>query len=275
MVAGKAGTQGDGQTGRPGEAGSAFGMARGPGGTASGSGAAAGGGGGDPAAAGIASADQGPAGGPPAAGSSAGGGAAGSSAGASSQAAAGGGSTGGSGGAGGGSGGNVSGSPPLPGLVGGGGSPGAAGGSSASASVSLAQSRGCDWASLATRDRPVGLTRPVRIECCRDEFRLLDDSGRRVEARVAIDGDTAGAVDPLVRAVHQKVEHWGIAGERMYWRPQLVLSETSDGRGRRQDLQRLLADSGIDTRPVEVGDRIVPLPPVERSTAATAAAPQR
>jgi len=160
--------------------------------------------------------------------------------------------------------------PALPGLAqsGGGGSSGQPqGGSGASASVSLSQSRGKDWASLATRDRPVGITRPIRIECAQQEFRILDESGRRVERRISIDGDTAAAVDPLVQAVHAKVENWGIAGERMYWRPQLVLSETADGRGRRQDLERLLADSGIDTRSLDRNDQILPLPPVERSAA--------
>jgi hypothetical protein len=175
--------------------------------------------------------------------------------------------TSGGGSAGGGSG------PALPGLAqsGGGGSASSQpqGASGASASVSFSQARGKDWASLATRDRPVGLTRPIRIECAQQEFRILDESGRRVERRVAIDGDTAAAVDPLVQAVHAKVEHWGIAGERMYWRPQLVLSETADGGGRRQDLERLLADSGIDTRSLDRNDRIVPLPPVERSAAAS------
>jgi len=53
----------------------------------------------------------------------------------------------------------------------------------------------------------------------------------------------------------------------MYWRPQLVLSETADGRGRRQDLERLLADSGIDTRSLDRNDQVLPLPPVERSAA--------
>jgi len=161
--------------------------------------------------------------------------------------------------------------PALPGMAqtGGGGAAGgqSQGSSGASASATFSQSRGKDWASLATRDRPVGLTRPVRIECAQQEFRILDESGRRVERRIAIDGDTAASVDPLVRAVHARVEHWGIAGERMYWRPQLVLSETADGRSRRQDLERLLADSGIDTRSLDRNDQVLPLPPVERSAA--------
>jgi hypothetical protein len=279
---------GDTTTGAGGADKAAFGVGGTPGGTSpgdgsrpAGAGADGGADGGDGVASGPAGAGPAGAAGPrsqggstPGPSGSIAGGAAGAAGGPGATGSAAGGSSGGSaGGSGAGSGGNLSGGPAMPGLVGGGGgAPQAAGGSSASASLSLAQSRGRDWASLATRDRPVGLTRPVRIECAGNEFRILDDSGRRVENRVSIDGETAASVDPLVRAVHRKVEQWGIAGERMYWRPQLVLSETPDGRGRRQDLERLLADSGIDTRSVEVGDRIVPLPPVERSAAA---APRR
>jgi hypothetical protein len=54
----------------------------------------------------------------------------------------------------------------------------------------------------------------------------------------------------------------------MYWKPVLVLSETADGRSRREDLERLLADSGIDVRSADGRDEIRPLPPVERATAA-------
>jgi hypothetical protein len=170
-----------------------------------------------------------------------------------------------SGGAGGSAGG-----PAMPGLVqsGGGQSGAPAAGSSASASVSLAGARGKNWASLATQERPIPLTRPIRLECALHEFRLMEDSGRRVHTRIPLDGDTALAVDPLVKALHARVDTWGIAGDRMYWKPVLVLSETADGRSRREDLERLLADSGIDVRSADGRDEIRPLPPVERSTAA-------
>jgi hypothetical protein len=197
-------------------------------------------------------------GGGPSAGGTAGGG----------SAAAGGGSSGGTN-SGGGSAGGGSG-PAMPGLAQAGGAAGgqAGGASGASASVSMAQSRGKNWASLATQDRPIPLTRPIRLECSLKEFRILDDSGRRVETRIPVPGDTAEAIDPLVAAVHGRVDKWGIAGDRMYWKPQLVLSETSDGRSRREELERLLADSGLDTRSSDVRDVIRPLPPVERTTAA-------
>ena len=164
----------------------------------------------------------------------------------------------------------AAGGPPMPGLMQSGGQAGgqqAAGGAgSAGASVSIAQARGKNWASLATQDRPIPLTRPIQVECALDEFRILDDSGRRVRHRIPLDGDTAAAIDPLVKAVHARVAEWGLAGERMYWKPQLVLSATADGRSRRDDLERLLADSGLDTRPSGHQDEIRNLPPVQRTS---------
>jgi hypothetical protein len=139
--------------------------------------------------------------------------------------------------------------------------------SGGSASVSLAGKRGSNWASLATRDRPIPLRRPIRIECAADEFRILDEGGSRVETRIPIGGHTADAIDPLVSAVHAKVGRWGIAGDRMYWKPELVLAETPDGRSRREELERLLADSGLETRPAAGRDQVRPLPPVDRTGA--------
>jgi len=167
-----------------------------------------------------------------------------------------------------GGGGGSSGGPALPGMMQAG-ATAASSCSSCGAAGSLAGARGSNWASLATAERPVPLTRPIRVECAAQEFRIFDDGGTRVETRIPIGTRTADAVDPLVQAVHGRVGRWGLAGERMYWRPQLVLSETVDGRSRREDLERLLADSGLDTRRASADEQVRPLPPVMRATAAT------
>jgi len=178
-------------------------------------------------------------------------------------------STAGGAGAGGsgGSGGSGSG-PSMPGLAqgGGAGAASAAGASGASASMtaSLAGKRGSNWASLATAETPVPLTRPIKVECAADEFRILADGGR-VESRIPIGTHTVDSVDLVVREVHATVGRWGLAGDRMYWKPELVLSATPEGAGRREDLEKLLADSGIDTRRSEVKDKVRNLPPVQRT----------
>ena len=269
------GMAGDGPEGTPGAPGGAFGkpgLAGQPVQTTSAQGGA--GGGSEPGADGAAGGDSGgrygSAGGSTfaggAAGSAAGGAAGGAANGAASGSTSGGAGSGNLGlggsasGASGGAGGDVS----MPGMlsVGGGGAGGGGGGSG-----SLANSRGANWASLATNDRPVPLTRPIRVECGLNEFRILDDAGRRIQTRVPIDGDTASAIDPFVGALHTKVKGWGLAGDRMYWRPELVLSATSDGQSRRDDLERLLADSGIDVRPRDAKEeRVEPLPPIQRAS---------
>ena len=160
------------------------------------------------------------------------------------------------------------GAPPMPGLMqsGGAGSGSESSSSSSGASASFAHYRGKNWASLATQDRPIPLSRPIQVECALEEFRILDDAGRRVQTRIPLDGDTGAAIDPLVKAIHARVAGWGIAGERMYWKPQLVLSATADGQSRRDDLERLLADSGLDTRHSGRDDEIRNLPPVQRTS---------
>ena len=155
--------------------------------------------------------------------------------------------------------------PSMPGLhQAEGGAAGDAAGSSGSMSASLSGQRGSNWASLATNDNPVPLTRPIKLECAANEFRILGDGGR-VEMRIPVGTHTVDSVDPLVREVHATVGRWGLAGDRMYWKPELVLSATPDGVDRRDDLEKLLADSGIDTRRSENKDKVKNLPPVQRT----------
>jgi hypothetical protein len=130
--------------------------------------------------------------------------------------------------------------------------------------ASLASSRGANWASMATRDRPVPLSRPVQIECDADELRVLDGR-RRVVKRVPLGARTADSVDSLIVAVREHVDSWGIAGDRMYWNPRLVLSATPSGAGRRADLEKLLAGSGLIT--VRRDERIMAEAPAESPAA--------
>jgi len=140
----------------------------------------------------------------------------------------------------------------------------AAEGQAGSCCQPLAGVRGGDWASFATSQRYIPLTRPIQLECSQDELRLLDESGRRVAERIPFFGPTVDSVDLLVEAIRRRVDSWGIAGDRLYWKPELVLTETADGAGRRQDLQQLLAGSGLETRLRQQTDEVERLPPVRR-----------
>ena len=136
-------------------------------------------------------------------------------------------------------------------------------GKQSSSGGSLAGSRGSDWASFATSQRYIPLTRPIQIECAADELRLFDDSGRRVVYRIPFMGPTDQSIDSLVLAIRRRVDSWGLAGDRLYWKPELVLTETEDGGGRREDVQVLLANSGIETRQKQDSDVVKRLPPAQ------------
>jgi archaellum component FlaC len=128
---------------------------------------------------------------------------------------------------------------------------------------SLAGVRGSDWASFATSQRYIPLTRPIQLECASDELRLLDEAGRRVVVRIPVFERTVDSVDSLVAAIRRRVDSWGIAGDRLYWKPELILSETPDGAGRVSDLQQLLAGSGLGTRLKRQSDAVERLPAVQ------------
>ena len=138
----------------------------------------------------------------------------------------------------------------------------AATGGSTGGGGSLASSRGANWASLETSDRPIPLTRPILIECAAEELRMIDDSGKRVEKRISFNGSTEQSVDLLVASVHEKVKTWGIAGDRLYWRPKLVLSDVPGGLQRCKDLEILLSNSGIEILRHKEEPIVKRLPPI-------------
>ncbi|NDH95543.1 MAG: hypothetical protein EBZ13_13640, partial [Planctomycetia bacterium] len=79
----------------------------------------------------------------------------------------------------------------------------AAEGQAGSCCQPLAGVRGSDWASFATSQRYIPLTRPIQLECSQDELRLLDESGRRVAQRIPLFGQTVDSVDLLVEAIRR------------------------------------------------------------------------
>ena len=91
---------------------------------------------------------------------------------------------------------------------------------------------------------------------------MIDDSGKRVEKRISFNGSTEQSVDLLVASVHEKVKTWGIAGDRLYWRPKLVLSDVPGGLQRCKDLEILLSNSGIEILRHQEEPIVKRLPPI-------------
>jgi hypothetical protein len=114
---------------------------------------------------------------------------------------------------------------------------------------SLAMSRGKDWSLPGDHYAAVAVTRPIRVRCYGDHLVVMQEPGERLLSQiVGLDYRTQDAVDPLVAAIHTRIDSWGIAGRGMYWRPTLVFEIAPDGKARAADLRELLTDSGLEVR---------------------------
>ena len=56
---------------------------------------------------------------------------------------------------------------------------------------------------------------------------------------------TQQAIDPLMAAIWEQMDSWGMAGKGMYWRPLLSIYVAPGAEQRFNDLQRLLRGSGL------------------------------
>jgi hypothetical protein len=149
---------------------------------------------------------------------------------------------------------NASGSPLRPGERNPGGSPGSQGASGGSASgrasshrcpASIAAARGRNWAMPDTGPQATPLTKPIRVECRRDRLVLLADRGSTGGRKIPLGAQTRDAMDDFISAVWDHTENWGIAGDRMYWRPILHVYVAPGAESRYGDLEALLHDSGL------------------------------
>ncbi|HWA99637.1 MAG TPA: hypothetical protein VG713_14140, partial [Pirellulales bacterium] len=109
--------------------------------------------------------------------------------------------------------------------------------------------KGYNWALPDDNHHSMPVTRPIQVQCEGGRFVLLSERGDRPKQIVIpIEGSTAHAIEPLVGAVWERINSWGIAGEGMYWRPVLMVTIAADGRSRYDDLEALLYRSGLEVR---------------------------
>jgi hypothetical protein len=106
-----------------------------------------------------------------------------------------------------------------------------------------------NWAIREDTRAAVPITRPIQVECSGNRITIISERGDVLRSQ-AIDmkGPTNEALEPLVAAVWERVNSWGIAGTGMYWRPVLVVNIAPDGRSRYDDLAGLLNNSGLEVR---------------------------
>ena len=110
----------------------------------------------------------------------------------------------------------------------------------------LAASRGSDWGLPDRAVGATGITRPISLACYADRLVLLPENRRHGRPfQLDVEGRLRDEVDELVSQIWQRMESWGTAGSRMYWKPVLQVDVQSGGESRYEELVSLLQDSGI------------------------------
>ena len=74
---------------------------------------------------------------------------------------------------------------------------------------------------------------------------MLGDDAKTIVKQIPLNQHTEDAVDELVSSVWQQMKQWGAAGKGLYWKPTLMLRVAPEARSRFEELQTLLADSGL------------------------------
>jgi hypothetical protein len=110
---------------------------------------------------------------------------------------------------------------------------------------SLASKRGADWGLRDTGRGSVSITRSIRVECYGDHLVVVSERGPDFNRVIPLGPRTSRAVDPLVSAVWEQMESWGIAGRGTFWRPVLQVYVAPGADRRYADLSNLLDGSGL------------------------------
>ncbi len=111
------------------------------------------------------------------------------------------------------------------------------------ADLSLAKTRGADWALPTRTPGATGYLRPIRIHCSEQGIELTAASGE--QRQIAFAGSTASAVPPLVDEIWKLIDSWGVAGAGSFWKPELRVTVQPGGQRRFEELQGVLLDSGL------------------------------
>ncbi len=110
----------------------------------------------------------------------------------------------------------------------------------------FAVSRGRNWGLKDATQGATPYTRPITVQCYSDRLVLTPERGAGQQpVEIPMPGRTRDAIDPFVQALWKRMDGWGLAGNRAYWKPVLKVEVAPGAEGRFQDLQRLLDDSGL------------------------------
>lgn len=124
--------------------------------------------------------------------------------------------------------------------------------SGSSHASSLASTRGKNWGLPDAVPTMSPVSRPIHAVCTIDRVTLQRNPQTRKTPEIMLTDSTSRAMDDLVSAVWDHMKTWGFAGRQMYWKPVLNVEVSSGAETRFQEIETLLAGSGIEVHRVEV-----------------------
>jgi ElaB/YqjD/DUF883 family membrane-anchored ribosome-binding protein len=111
---------------------------------------------------------------------------------------------------------------------------------------SLASKRGEDWALPNKSENATVFRRQIFMTCNEQELILNATRNSGPEQRVPLTESTEYHIDEMIDLVWKRVEQWGAAAPRSYWKPQLMIEVQPGGNERASEIQSLLERSGLD-----------------------------
>lgn len=112
---------------------------------------------------------------------------------------------------------------------------------------SMAMQRGRNWGLKDAGPSAVPISRKIRIRCQPDQLVIVaNDRGATTEQMVPLGARTEDSVEELVARVWDHMDRWGMAGNNMYWKPQLLFEVAPEARPRYEEIKALLEGSGLD-----------------------------
>ncbi|MDR1963722.1 MAG: hypothetical protein LBQ50_08080 [Planctomycetaceae bacterium] len=102
-----------------------------------------------------------------------------------------------------------------------------------------------NWALRDLVPFSTAVSRNIKIQCQANQYVLVPQAGLLGTRVVPAAGSVEETVDQLVAVIWEFMDSWGIAGEKMYWRPVLQVKVLPGGEQRFQELKYWLRNSGI------------------------------
>ncbi|MBM4004065.1 MAG: hypothetical protein FJ295_12390 [Planctomycetes bacterium] len=127
-------------------------------------------------------------------------------------------------------------------------SAGGTGSSFGNSVYSVAQSKGTDWALPPKSINSTGITRPIRVRLFQDRIVLVPERGERQKSTTISlhDAPMRAQIEPLVTAVWNYTETWGLAVANGYWKPVLRVEVAPGADARFEEFRTLMSGSGLD-----------------------------